>query len=57
MATFLLAFGVVVLACVGLSLGVILGRGPIKGSCGGFACVPGADCAACPNRAAAEDAA
>jgi hypothetical protein len=48
MITFLLALAIVVAAVVGLSLGVLLGRAPIKGSCGGIACVPGTDCAACP---------
>ncbi|MFZ1481473.1 MAG: (Na+)-NQR maturation NqrM [Paracoccaceae bacterium] len=49
MTTFLLALCIVLLAFAGLSLGVFFGRAPIKGSCGGLACIPGADCAACPN--------
>ncbi len=49
MTTFLLTFAIILLAFAGLALGVILGRAPIKGSCGGLACIPGADCAACPN--------
>jgi len=49
MTTLLFALGVVLLAIGGLSIGVLFGRAPIKGSCGGLACVPGADCAACPN--------
>jgi hypothetical protein len=49
MTTFVLTLCIVLLAIVGLSLGVILGGAPIKGSCGGVACIPGADCAACPN--------
>ena len=51
MTTFLLTLGLILLAFAGLSLGVIFGRAPIKGSCGGLACIPGTDCAACPNRA------
>ncbi len=49
MITFLLSLCIVLLAFAGLSLGVILGGAPIKGSCGGLACMRGADCAACPN--------
>jgi len=37
MMMFALSFGVIVLAIFGLGLGVLLGRGPIKGSCGGNA--------------------
>lgn len=50
MATFILTLGIIAIAFIALSLGVIVGRTPIKGSCGGLACVPGADCAACPNK-------
>lgn len=50
MMTFLITLALVVLAIGGLSLGVILGREPIKGSCGGLACIPDASCAACPKR-------
>lgn len=50
MATFILAFGIICTAFVALCLGVIFGRAPIKGSCGGIACIPGADCAACPHK-------
>lgn len=54
MATFILSLGIIATAFVALSLGVIFGRAPIKGSCGGLACVPGADCAACPRKAEQE---
>jgi hypothetical protein len=54
MMTFLLAFCLVLLAFAGLSLAVIFGRAPIKGSCGGLACIPGTDCAACPNHSSAD---
>ena len=56
MVNFLITFGLVLLAFAGLSLGAIFGRPPIKGSCGGLSCIPGADCAACPKRANKEDA-
>lgn len=32
---FLLSFAVVALAIVGLGAGLLLGRGPLRGSCGG----------------------
>lgn len=47
METILVAIILVALAMTGLALGVIFGRGEIKGSCGGVAC-QGA-CHACPN--------
>ena len=37
MTLFLLSFAVIVLAFLGLGVGVLLGRGPLKGSCGGDA--------------------
>lgn len=39
MTTVLLTFIVFVLAMVGLGLGVLFGRAPVKGSCGGLACL------------------
>lgn len=56
MATFLIALGIIGLAIAGLSLGVILGRSPIKGSCGGLDCLPGATCSACPKQIQPGDA-
>lgn len=56
MATFVIAFGIVGLAVAGLSVGAILGRAPIKGSCGGLACIPGAACGACPKQIKPGDA-
>lgn len=50
MGVFLITLVLILLAVAGLSLGAMLGRAPIKGSCGGFSCLPGADCAACPKR-------
>lgn len=35
MTLFLLSFTVIALAILGLGAGVLLGRGPLKGSCGG----------------------
>lgn len=37
MTLFLLSFAVIVLAILGLAAGVLLGRGPLNGSCGGNA--------------------
>ncbi|MCR8725533.1 (Na+)-NQR maturation NqrM [Frigidibacter sp. ROC022] len=52
MAIFLITFAGIALTFLGLSLGVLFGRPPIKGSCGGLACVPGAACAGCRKRGA-----
>jgi hypothetical protein len=50
MTLFLLSFAVVALAILGLAAGALLGREPLKGSCGGDAvlkacplCRPGED--------------
>ncbi|MHB2264533.1 hypothetical protein [Aliihoeflea sp. PC F10.4] len=48
METVLAAVVLIALAMTGLAVGVLSGRGAIKGSCGGIAC-QGA-CHACPNR-------
>jgi len=39
MVEFLLVFGLIVLAMAGLAIGVLTGRGPLRGSCGGDAAV------------------
>ena len=49
MLTFILAAIISILAVLGLALGILAGRAPIKGSCGGLSCV-GLDCATCPSR-------
>jgi hypothetical protein len=60
LATLALSFLIVVLAVAGMSIGVIAGRAPIKGSCGG---VGSAGCELCSgncrrrNRVAAADTA
>lgn len=50
MSTFILSLGIVLLAISGLAVGIIFGRPPIKGSCGGLACIKDIDCSVCPNR-------
>ena len=47
--TFLLTAALSILAIFGLAIGVLVGRPPIRGSCGGLSCV-GLDCATCPSR-------
>ncbi|MHA1549007.1 MAG: hypothetical protein ACTSU0_05710 [Alphaproteobacteria bacterium] len=47
MATVLLSIAVVFLAVAGLAAGVLAGRPPPKGSCGGLACLKVAGCEAC----------
>jgi len=52
MTTFLLALALVGVSVAGLAVGVIGGRRPISGSCGGLACVPGSACGACARHGA-----
>jgi hypothetical protein len=49
MTVFLVAFAVVALAFLGMAAGVILGRGALRGSCGGLATIEGLEksCPAC----------
>ncbi|MHA6326827.1 hypothetical protein [Roseivivax sp. CAU 1753] len=42
---------VFLLAAAGLGLGLALGRGPVRGSCGGPSCLAGDACGACPRKA------
>ena len=46
----LLGLCIVLLAVLGLGLGSLFGRGPVKGSCGGMACIKDIACEGCPNR-------
>ncbi|MCW3781731.1 hypothetical protein [Defluviimonas salinarum] len=47
MATFLLTLAILLLVQAGLAVGILAGRRPLKGSCGGVACLKGAACAGC----------
>lgn len=48
MATFFATFGILLTIVLGMSLGYILMRKPIKGSCGGLNAIAGADkCVVC----------
>lgn len=49
MTTFLMGFGVFALSTLGLAIGVLMSRAPIKGSCGGIACGVPDGCSACPK--------
>ncbi len=49
MATILLAAPIVLLAVVGLALGPVFGRPPLKGTCGGLTC-SSLNCGTCPKR-------
>ena len=48
---FLFALVIVLLAVLGLGAGLMLTGRPLKGSCGGLACVGGASCDGCPRKA------
>lgn len=50
MVTIILTFVIVLLAIAGLAVGVIAGRSPIKGSCGGLACHKHISCGVCKAR-------
>jgi len=49
MTTFLLALAMIAASIGALAVGLLAGRAPIKGSCGGLACAPGIECGACAN--------
>lgn len=50
MQTILLTIVVFLLAFLALCTGVMLGRPPLRGSCGGLSCLKGIECGACPRR-------
>lgn len=50
METMILSLVLILLSVAGLAIGVIMGRAPIKGSCGGLACIKDAGCAGCTRR-------
>jgi len=54
METIIFAFVLILVAIGGLTLGVMAGRPPLKGSCGGLACVQRIDCGTCKARAKLE---
>ena len=52
MGTFVLSFLVLALAVAGMSVGVLFGRAPIRGSCGGLG--NGGSCSSCSRPCASE---
>ncbi len=52
----LLALMIILLAVGGLAAGLLLGRGSIRTSCEGAACLNRGACAICPNRRPATEA-
>jgi hypothetical protein len=55
MITVLLGFGIIGLAIAGLAIGVLAGRAPLAGSCGGLSCKAAGACPSCPNRRGPEE--
>ncbi len=51
MGLFLTSFLVIALAGLGMALGVLFGRRPLAGTCGGLTAVAGADCPLCSDPA------
>lgn len=47
METFLVTFVVMAIAVLGMAIGVIFGKSPIKGSCGGLKNIKGLECGIC----------
>lgn len=47
METFILAFVLILLSVLGLAIGIIFGRTPLRGSCGGIACLKAIACGGC----------
>jgi len=54
MAVYILSFAVFALVFGGLSVGLIAGRGGIRGSCGGLNNPDGTGCGACGRAASGE---
>ena len=56
MMTFVIAFAVFAVALLGLGLGLLLNRGPVQGSRGGLARIPGmaSDCGGLCRRSGGE---
>jgi hypothetical protein len=54
MATFVLTLVIVLASIAGLAAGVLLGRAPLRGSCGGIACLKSGGCTACKTHRNAE---
>jgi hypothetical protein len=48
----LMVLVIFLLAVGGLALGLALGRGPLRGSCGGMSCMKDITCEGCPRSAA-----
>ena len=46
----LFTIAIVGLSVIGLAVGIMAGRRPIQGSCGGVACLKNISCIDCPNR-------
>ena len=46
----LLVLAIILIAVAGLGIGLVIGRGPLKGSCDGMACLENAACEGCPHR-------
>ena len=55
MVTFVFTLAIILASVAGLATGILLGRAPLRGSCGGVACVKGGSCAACQTHQHAED--
>jgi hypothetical protein len=50
MAVFILSLCIIALALLGLALGLLIGRGPVQGSCGGLSCGKTLACEGCSRR-------
>ncbi len=50
MQTFFFTLCLTFLSVGGLALGLLFGRAPIKGSCGGLSCIEGTQCGVCRRK-------